>query len=183
MPLPLPAVEREPIHRRRVIFEGYRRSDGLWDIEACLVDLKSRDFRLQSGVRPAGLPVHEMWLRLTIDARFTIVAATASSDAFPYPDCHEIAPAYGRLVGLNLLRGFRRALRERFGGVRGCTHLTELLGHFPTVAIQTFAGEHEGAAQAERKPFQLDQCHALETSSETVRRYYPKWYRGREGLA
>jgi hypothetical protein len=27
-------------------------------------------------------------------------------------------------------------------------------------------------------PFQLDRCHALETTSETVRRYYPRWYRG-----
>jgi hypothetical protein len=29
------------------------------------------------------------------------------------------------------------------------------------------------------KPFQLDQCHALETSAETVRVWYPKWYRGK----
>ena len=28
-----------------------------------------------------------------------------------------------------------------------------------------------------KKPFQLDQCHALETSSETVRQWYPRWYR------
>jgi hypothetical protein len=34
--------------------------------------------------------------------------------------------------------------------------------------------EDEGAD----KPFQLDRCHALETTTETVRRYYPKWYRG-----
>jgi len=27
-------------------------------------------------------------------------------------------------------------------------------------------------------PFQLDKCHALETTTETVRRWYPKWYRG-----
>ena len=55
--------------------------------------------------------------------------------------------------------------------------MTELLGYLPTAAVQTFAGlrrEDEG----DGKPFQLDRCHALETTTETVRRYYPKWYRG-----
>jgi len=27
------------------------------------------------------------------------------------------------------------------------------------------------------KPFQLDKCHALASSTETVQRFYPKWYR------
>jgi hypothetical protein len=43
--------------------------------------------------------------------------------------------------------------------------------------VQTFAGlrrEDEGT----HKPFQLDHCHALETTTDTVRRYYPKWHRG-----
>ncbi len=184
MPLPIPAAERELVHSRRVSFESYRRADGLWDIEARIVDTKSRDFRLQSGMRPAGLPVHDMWIRLTIDERFDVVAASAASDAVPYPNgCEHVAPAYAQLVGLNLLHGFRKAVRERLGGVKGCTHLTELLGCFPTVAIQSFAGEPARAAHREHKPFQLDQCHALESSSETVRRYYPKWYRGRKALA
>ncbi len=61
--------------------------------------------------------------------------------------------------------------------MHGCTHITELLSYLPTAAVQTFAGLTREDA-GERKPFQLDRCHALETSSETVRRYYPKWYRG-----
>lgn len=184
MPLPIPAAERELVHSRRVSFESYRRADGLWDIEGRIVDTKSRDFRLQSGVRPAGLPVHDMWIRLTIDARFDVVAASASSDAVPYPGgCEHVAPAYAQVVGLNLLRGFRNAVRERLGGVKGCTHLSELLESFPTVAIQSYAGQQVHDAPNEHKPFQLDHCFALETTSETVRRYYPRWYRGRKALA
>ena len=61
--------------------------------------------------------------------------------------------------------------------MRGCTHLTEMLGGLPTAAIQTFAGEMPEEREDGRKPFQLDQCHALDTSSETVRKWYPKWYR------
>jgi hypothetical protein len=63
------------------------------------------------------------------------------------------------------------------GHVRGCTHITDMLGSLPTAAIQTFAGlQREDTGTG--KPFQLDRCHALETTSETVRKYYPRWYRG-----
>jgi len=63
------------------------------------------------------------------------------------------------------------------GGVRGCSHITELLAQAPTAAVQTFAGLRR-EVQGDAKPFQLDRCHALETSSDTVRRYYARWYRG-----
>jgi hypothetical protein len=52
-----------------------------------------------------------------------------------------------------------------------------MLASFPTAAIQTFAGEMPEERADGRKPFQLDQCHALDTSSETVRKWYPKWHR------
>jgi hypothetical protein len=178
MPLPLPEIERVHTHTRRVRYEGYRRCDGRWDIEAHLSDVKNHDVPMKTGVRRAGQPIHEMWLRLTIDRQMNVVAAEASSEAVPYPGgCEAIAPAYRRLVGLNLLRGFRKQVRELFGGVQGCTHLTEMLDGMPTAAIQTFAGEMPEESDDGAKPFQLDQCHALDTRSETVRRWYPRWHR------
>lgn len=177
MALPIQDVERELTHTRRVRFEGYKRADGLWDIEGRLTDVKNHDFTLQTGVRRAGLPVHDMWVRLTIDTEFNVVSAVAVSDAVPYPGtCETIAPDYAQLVGLNLRHGFRKRAKELLGGTRGCTHLTELLGSFPTAAIQTFAGERRSAPEGGSKPFQIDQCHALESGSENVRRMYPKWY-------
>ena len=178
MPLPVPDVERELTHTRRIRYEGYKRADGLWDIEAHLNDVKNHDYRLKTGVRRAGQAIHDMWVRITIDRRFNVVAASCSSDAVPYPGgCEAIAPHYGRLVGLNLMKGFRKNVHELFGGVRGCTHVTEMLGGVPTAAIQTFAGEMPEEAENGPKPFQLDQCHALETTTETVRQWYPRWYR------
>jgi hypothetical protein len=180
MPLPVSNVERELRHTRRVRYEGYKRADGLWDIEAHLTDLKNHDFHLKTGVRRAGLPVHEMWLRITIDRSLTILEAVASSDAVPYPGgCETIAPAYRKLVGLNLGRGFRKSVTALLGGVHGCTHMTEMLAGLPTAAIQTFAGELPEEREGAGKPFQLDRCHALETTTETVRKWYPKWYRGK----
>ena len=180
MPLPVSEVERELTHTRRVRYEGYKRADGLWDIEAHLLDTKNHDYQLKTGIRRAGQPIHDMWLRLTIDRKFNIVDALATMDAVPYPNgCELIPPAYKKLIGLNLTRGFRKATWELLGSTRGCTHLTEMLAGLPTAAIQTFAGENKEEREDGTKPFQLDHCHALDTSSDTVKRWYPKWYKGK----
>lgn len=178
MPLSASAASRQRLHSRRVTYEGWQREDGHFDIEGHLVDVKDHDTKLLSGVRPAGEPVHDMWVRVTIDRGFTILDIEARSDRVPYPGgCERIGPEYRALIGANLLQGFRKRLHDTMGHVRGCTHITDILGSLPTAAVQTFAGlarEDEGTG----KPFQLDRCHALETTSDTVRRYYPRWYRG-----
>ena len=167
MPLPVTDVERELRHTRRVRYEGYKRPTDVGH-RGHLTDIKSHDNPMKTGVR-AGQPIHEMWIRLTIDRHSTILDATASSDAVPYPGgCENIAPSYKRLIGLNLVRDFR-AVKNHFAAVKGCTHLTEMLTGFPTAAIQTFAGEMPEERTDGRKPFQLDQCHALDTGSDTVK--------------
>lgn len=179
MPLPEPSCTREPAHLRRIEIEGFRRSDGLLELDALLEDTKSVDYPLSSGLRRAGDPIHSLRLRVTLDAAFNIVDVHAASDRVPYPGgCDTIAPAYRRLIGLSLIRGFRSNVREMFPDVHGCSHLTELLLSLPTAAIQTFATFRRETEDEEGKPFQLDRCHALETSSETVRQYYPRWYAG-----
>ena len=179
MPLPLPSAPRHRTHSRTIVLEGWKRDDGLWDIEGRLTDRKDHDYLLASGLRARGDAVHDMRVRVTIDADFTIVDAVAAIDAVPYPGCETIAPSYRKLIGLNLTRGFRQRVGEMFGSVAGCSHLTELLSSLPTAAIQTFAGEQRDTEMSDGgKPFQLDRCHALDTSGATVRRYYPRWYAG-----
>jgi hypothetical protein len=172
---------KTPIHRRTITLDGFLRSDGIWEIEARLTDVKSVDYPISSGLRPAGTPIHEMVARVAFDATFTIVEAHAESRWVPFPGvCEAITPDYERLVGLNLMRHFRMAVNEQFRGVGGCTHLTELLYLLPTAALQTVASFHKDNAETEQKPFHLDQCHALDTErSPVVAQYYPKWYRGK----
>jgi len=171
-------VSRERLHGRTISYDGYRREDGLFDIECHIVDVKDHDYELLTGVRRAGVPIHDMWVRVTIDRDLVIQTIEAFTDSMPYPGaCNRIGPAYEKLVGASLVNGFRKHLHEVMGGIRGCTHITEMLSYLPTAAVQTFSGlqrEDDG----DEKPFQLDRCHALETTTETVRRYYPKWYRG-----
>ncbi len=178
MPLSKPTTTRDRLHQRTVTYDGFRRADGLFDIEAHLLDVKDQDYPLLSGVRPTGEAIHDMWVRVTVDRGFVIRAIEVTVDRMPYPGgCDRIVPDYDKLVGANLVEGFRKRLRQLLSGVHGCTHLTEMLSYLPTAAFQTFAGLVREDAGVHQPP-QLDRCHALETSSETVRRYYPRWYRG-----
>ena len=178
MPLPPASAERTRMHLRRVKFDGYKRVDGLWDIEARIVDTKDQDYPLSSGLRRAGEAVHDMSVRITIDGKFTILDAVTCTDAAPYMGyCDSVPPDYSRIVGLNLFHGFLKAVKDLFGGTRGCAHVTELLMFLPTAALQTFASEVVDNHDSEHKPYHVDRCHALSSHSETVRRYYPRWYR------
>ena len=179
MPLSSPAA-RERLHLRRVSYEGFRRDDGLFDIEAHITDHKDRDYKLAMGTRSKDIPVHNMWARVTIDRRFEVIDIEAVTDEMPYPgECNRIGPEYKKLIGSNLLKSFRKSIAENMGGVKGCTHLSELLGYLPTAAVQTFAGiKNEADSVDGKRPFQLDSCHALATNTETVRVYYPKWFVG-----
>jgi hypothetical protein len=179
MPLSPPNVARQRLHVRSVRYEGFQRDDGLFDIEASIVDVKDHDYALLSGPRRAGDPIHDMRARVTIDRDFVVRAIEVTTDGMPYQGaCDESNPAYSVLVGANLLKGFRRTLQDTVGGVAGCTHVTELLAGLPTAAVQTFASLRRGADLGPQQPYELDRCHALQTNGDTVRRYYPKWYRG-----
>ncbi|HWP20825.1 MAG TPA: DUF2889 domain-containing protein [Burkholderiaceae bacterium] len=186
MAQPAPDPQRQLKHRRHIDVAVYARSDGLWEVEARLTDTKTRDVVLAGDVRRAGDPVHDMTLHLVVDTRFNILAAAARTDGMPYPgQCNAYGDAYGRLVGLNLLKGFRQAVKERLGGVQGCTHITEMTQVLPTAVIQAFAGEvldtQEGAAgPSDQPPFQIDRCHALRSDGQVVRQFYPRWYRPQE---
>lgn len=106
MPLSQPA-ERELLHSRDIEIRGYRRADGLYDIEAQLTDTKSQGFANRDrGYIEAGEPVHGMWLRLTVDEEKTIIASEAASDYTPYAICPAAAPNFARLAGLRIKPGF-----------------------------------------------------------------------------
>lgn len=172
---------RELLHTRSVEIRGYKRADGNYDIEGRLLDTKPFDFHLAAGIRAAGEPVHAMRLRITIDRNLVIVDAEAAMDGMPYEgDCDAIVPHYRKLVGLAIRPGYSQKVKELFGGVRGCTHITELAGALATAAFQTLAGQR--LQDPNKRPFQLDGCHALESTKPAVARYYPKWYRGTEPI-
>jgi hypothetical protein len=191
MPL-TPAVPREHIHTRTVECRGFRRADGMWDIEGHLTDVKTYSFRNEHrGEVAAGDPVHDMWLRLTIDDALTIREVEAVTDKSPFRVCPSIVGNFQRLVGLQLRPGFNARVRELLGGVEGCTHLVDMLAPVATTAFQTIfplrdrdrraQGNGAAAARPAKRPHILDTCHALRSDGEVVREVWPEFYTGAVG--
>ena len=184
MPLPDP-VPRTHLHIRDVQCRGYLREDGLWDIEGRMVDTKTYSFpNRHRGEVMAGEPVHEMWLRLTIDDSMLIHEVEVVTEHGPFEMCPAIADNFKRLEGLAIGPGFRRAVRARVGGTQGCTHLVELIDPIATTAFQTMTARQHSTETGARpdderdRPRFLGTCHALANDSPVVREHWPEFYTG-----
>jgi len=190
VPLPFP-VARQHLHSRRINLAGYYRDDGLWDIEAHIVDSKTYSYQNRlRGTVAAGQPVHDMSLRLTLDRHLVIRDVAVGMDAQPYATCSEVLPNFRRLIGLQIGKGWSRKVRAAVGGVEGCTHIMELLHPIATVTFQTMASDYaqqlmgdvapaSGEApeqQADSIPFMLDGCYSWARSGAVVKEEYPQYY-------
>lgn len=187
MPLPTPAP-RTLKHTRTIECKGYEREDGLWDIEGHLTDVKTYVHSRRNGgrERQPGEPVHDMWMRLTVDLEFRIHDIETATASSPYDTCGAITPNFKQLIGLTIGRGWRKEIAERVGGVKGCTHLVEMLGPLGTVAYQATARAREERARAERaagkapakRPYQINSCHTYKEDAPAVLERWPEFYTG-----
>jgi hypothetical protein len=181
MPLP-PAATRKPVHTRTIDCRGYQREDGLWDIEGHLTDTKAYDWRRREGMvgLAAGEPVHDMWIRLTIDLDMKIHDAVAATEASPYRACGDITPNFAALKGHTIKRGWTKGLQNVVGGANGCAHVWELLGRVAAVAYQsTGAARHQHRPlKAGQVPYQFMRCHMYTPQSPATLHRWPHLYKG-----
>jgi hypothetical protein len=179
------SVARKKLHHRQISCEGFIRDDGLWDIEANLLDSRTYDCSYdethRGGLIRAGEPVHDMWLCLTIDLDFVIHEVAASSDKTPFGACTQATAAMQGLVGIKMGSGWMRLVRQKIGSRQGCTHLIDLLGPISATAYQTLHAELEKQAASlpvQQKPTILDTCFALSSDGDVVKKRWPDFYTG-----
>lgn len=180
MSLSAPAPRR-PMHTRRIAFEGYLRDDGLWDIEATLVDTKPYNYiDLARGPLDPGSPVHDLRLRVSIDAEMTICAIEVAVEAAPFHTCPAAALPLQRLIGERIGPGWRQRVRKLIGRVESCTHLIELLDPLASAAYQTMSAgtRPEGLdqrgrfSQMKERPFFVGGCHSWREDGLIVAEYF-----------
>lgn len=184
-------VKRTKLHHRSIQCEGFKREDGLWDIEAHLTDQRSYDCSYdpehRGGLIRAGDNVHNMRVRLTLDLDFLIHDAVVISEETPFPICFQAAQVMPRLIGLRMGKGWLKEVRERISTEVSCTHLIDLLTPIANTAYQTMhTALEERAAQRKRedKNFTrkklgiLDTCIALASDGDVVKRQWPEFYTG-----
>ena len=177
MPLSEPAP-RAPMHNRTIACCGFRREDGLWDIEGRLLDVRNYVTKTPWREVAPGNPVHEMLARLTITGTFEVVAVECETNSSPFQSCAAIIGNFQRLVGERIGPGWNRRVKQLVGGVEGCAHHVELLCLLGTVAFQTvgpaLAQENTAATSLSHPGFVLNTCHVWDENGEMVRNLFPK---------
>jgi len=173
---------REELHFRRIDFRGFRRSDGLFEVEAQLTDRKPHDFQPPSGSRvvPAGEPIHDHRLRVLFDDDMIIHRIDAGMNAYPYAECPRGGDSLQALVGVRIGPGWNSEVRKRLPAGETCTHLKEMLGALASAALQSVhaARLHRvDDVDAHGRPRKIDSCYAYGATRELVRRHWPAFYR------
>ena len=171
-------IERTEIHQRQIDVRFFRRSDGLYEVEGRLIDRKTHAFRrlLQECDIPAGAPLHDITVRLVVDANSLVHDASASFSASPFTLCRQAALTLEPLKGLRIGAGWNKRVRELLGRAASCTHIVELLGPMATTVHQGFAPQRvarmtePGNAEIESK---VDSCYSYGREREVVARLWP----------
>ena len=179
------ATARKALHTRKVTFEGFLRDDGLFDIDAELIDSKSEPIHMhERGELPAGGAIHHMRVRVTVDDSLTIRAIQTAMDAAPFGNCQNAVDPVQKLVGARLGPGWRKAIEAAMGGVAGCTHLRELLFNVATAAYQTVPIELSKQREARGEPrdpnapapYFVGKCLSWDREGPIVQRVLPMYY-------
>ncbi len=177
-----PAPPPVPVHRRTIAFEVFEDGAHL-DVVGRL-----RDERPWAAGTASVEHVHDLELRVRVrTGDLAIVDAAATMGTFPHAECPAIAPAFAGLVGLCVGRGYTRAVQERFGGPRGCTHLEHLARALGPVVLQ--AATSGRAARAERgeavdllvgdgRPPIADTCHVWASGGVAEQKLAAGWRPG-----
>ncbi len=183
MPLSTPN-ERALIHTRTIDINAYQRDDGHIDIEGHLIDVKPFPHHLTDTHREANEPVHDMWLRFTIDDALKIVGAEAVLDRGAHTICHFVEPNFKALAGLTIGPGLNKRIHERVGHGDGCTHLVAMAAQMASAALQAVWTSRSKSRDPQEKSEwdleasgQLNSCYAYRPDSAFVRDYFPDSYK------
>jgi hypothetical protein len=173
-------ITRDEIHFRRIDIRGFRRSDGLFEVEGRVIDRKPYDLDSTHGrIVPAGEPIHDMGLRLVFDDEMIVHDIKTFTDAAPYEACPGGGAVLQHLKGLRMTSGWNKEVRSRIAKERSCTHLVELLGPMATVAFQSLSTMRRGrpdATDATGRPAKIDSCYAYAADGELVRQRWPDFH-------
>ncbi len=182
MPLP-DSPERTELHIRRIEFRGFRRPDGLYDIDGHIVDTKTFPIRLdgRQADLPAGSPIHDMWVRLVVDEDLVVHDILAMTDASPHAVCPEATASMAVIIGQQIKAGWSIMVKSKLGGAKGCTHLMELLIPLATAAYQTMVGVRNprpDVLDGAGRPVKIDSCYAYASHRDVVMRRWPAFHSG-----
>ncbi len=147
------------------------------------------DQRPWASGRAGPRDVHHMELGIVVRcADLVIVDAEATMGHFPHPECPSITDSFSELIGVSVARGYTRAVQDRFGRERGCSHLEFLARALGPVVIQSLTaagarrmenGETEGdETAASGLQWLTNTCHIWAVDGIGMQKLTAQWKPG-----
>jgi hypothetical protein len=179
-------LTREELHFRRIDLRGFKRGDGLYEVEANLVDRKPFDFQPPSREQPirAGEPIHDHVVRVTFGDDMVIREVQAFMRTWPYPECPQGANILSAMVGVRIGPGWNGEIRKRLPPAETCTHLKDMLAALASAAFQTMyslGARDRDQIGPDGRPRKVDSCYAYGASRELVLKHWPEFHRPKSG--
>ena len=140
----LEKLKGQKVHTRSIRIDTYSVDEGRVIVEGVLEDTRPMPiYTIVKRRREPGI-VHGMVVRLLLGGMPTeILDAEAEMPAVPMDGCTEAIDSVKRLVGLPIVYGFSKAVKDRLGGPLGCNHLTSLILTMGSASVQGMAA-HRG---------------------------------------
>ena len=144
-------------------------------IHGVLEDRRPRN--MPDWIQHDGDVIHHMEVTLTVAwPELVISAIEGTMRTFPHPGvCPDALPPLQSLVGVAVGRGFTRAVNERIGRERGCTHVAALI-----LAMGPVVRQGAGAAFGFVKPgsgampWFINSCQAWREGGPLHRQFLPE---------
>jgi len=161
-----PAPHPLPLHVRTIRVEALESEPGPdgagLRLHGVLEDRRPRG--VPAALRHAGDVIHHMEVTLTVAWPSLVVSGIEGTmRTVPYAGvCPDALPPLQSLVGVAVSRGFTRAVNERIGRERGCTHVAALIQAMGPVVRQA-AGAAFGfvaAGGGGPAPWFINSCQA-----------------------
>ena len=140
----LKALKGERVHTRSIRIETFAVDNDRVVVEGVLEDIRTCVMYTISGHRREPGPVHGMAVRFLVGGiPVKILDVEVEMPKVPLEECDQVASSVKKLIGLHVVYGYTKAVKERMGGIEGCTHLTNLILAMGSAAIQGMAS-HRG---------------------------------------
>jgi hypothetical protein len=178
-------ITREELHFRRIDMRGWRRSDGLFEVEGRVTDRKPHAFKVPNGTKvvPPNAALHDMGVKLVFDDDMWVHDVFAFTDAAPYADCIAAGSSLQTLKGMRIAAGWSTEVTRRLAGANSCTHLMQLLIPMGTTAFQSLSMlrmERPDELNAEGQPKKINSCYAYAADRSIVMHKWPAFYTGKK---
>jgi len=154
----LEKLKGERVHTRSVRIDTYAVDEDRVIVEGTLEDTRPLPIYTIAKKRREPGTVHGMVVRLLLGGMpAEILDAEAELPTVPMEACRQAIDSVKKLVGMPVVYGFSKAVKDRLSGTEACNHLTSLILTMGSAAVQGMAAQRgQSPAPAEARETMLE---------------------------